>query len=363
MSAAISTSRLPSDPTVTIPEARPAAPAPLGPSCRTLRAGVVGLGHQAREDHLPAIVASEMVDLVAVCDLNTQILDDVRDEYDKPGYTELEEMLATEQLDFIVVAVPHHAGRRVVKAAAQRGVHVLKEKPFATSLEEAHDLTGSCADGGIELMVTLQRRLNPIYATFPHLYDQIGRPFLIDGVYTMSVDPASGWRGQSRLAGGGCIIDMGYHMIDMLLWYFGLPDRVLAQSSAAARPELDYDAEDTACVMFSFDSGLWGRLLLSRCVSPRTETIRVIGARGSVVLERGRIQRLLSNGQVVESLSREGSWPSAATAQVDHFCRVLMGQRPNTSGPESHLAHAAFIHACYASAQAGRFVNPKELIA
>lgn len=65
---------------------------------------------------------------------------------------------------------------------------------------------------------------------------------------------------------------------------------------------------------------------------------------------------------MLESLSREQSWPAAATAQVDHFCRVLHGSRRNVSGPDSHLAHAAFIDAAYASSRAGGFVNPKELI-
>lgn len=202
----------------------------------------------------------------------------------------------------------------------------------------------------------------PIYSTFHQLYDQIGQPFLIDAAYTMSVDPAAGWRGQRCLAGGGCIIDMGYHVIDMLLWYFGLPDRVLAQYSATARPELDYDAEDTAYILFGFDSGLVGTVLLSRWIPPKTEQIRVVGTRGAIVLERGRIQRLRSDGELVESLSREESWPAAATAQVDHFCRVLHGSRCNVSGPGSHLAHAAFIDAAYASSRAGGFVNPKELL-
>jgi predicted dehydrogenase len=65
---------------------------------------------------------------------------------------------------------------------------------------------------------------------------------------------------------GGCIIDMGYHLVDMLLWYFGMPDRVLAQHSASARPEQDYDAEDTATITFGYGSGLFGTALLPRCV-------------------------------------------------------------------------------------------------
>lgn len=344
--------------------ARPASAATAAaPSGRRLRAGIVGLGRQARDDHLPALLASDMVDLVAVCDTDVQRVAEVRGEFEVAGHHDVTAMLASEDLDFVVVAVPHQSGREVITAAAEHRVHVLKEKPFATSLTEARELAVTCARSGVELMVTLQRRFNPIYSTFHQLYDQIGQPFLIDAAYTMSVDPAAGWRGQRCLAGGGCIIDMGYHVIDMLLWYFGLPDRVLAQYSATARPELDYDAEDTAHILFGFDSGLVGTVLLSRCIPPKTERIRVVGTRGAIVLERGRIQRLRSDGELVESLSREQSWPAAATAQVDHFCRVLHGSRCNVSGPDSHLAHAAFIDAAYASSRAGGFVNPKELIA
>jgi predicted dehydrogenase len=50
----------------------------------------------------------------------------------------------------------------------------------------------------------------------------------------------------SRQRAGGCIIGMGYHLIDMIFWYFGQPDRILTDISASARPNRDYDAEDTA---------------------------------------------------------------------------------------------------------------------
>jgi predicted dehydrogenase len=333
------------------------------PPNRRLRAAMVGLGKQGSEDHLPALAASPSVELVAVCDADDKAVARMEAEYRVPGYTDVVELLEAADLDFVVVAVPHHAGRDVVLAAAAHGVHVLKEKPLATSLDEAREIAEACDAAGVELMVTLQRRFNPVYTSFPQLYDQIGEPFVFDASYTMAVDPASGWRGSTELAGGGCIIDMGYHIIDTLLWYFGMPDQVLAQTAAVARPELDYDAEDTAVLHLSYDSGMFGTVLLSRCIAPKTEVIRAVGTRGSVVLERGRIQRLDNDGTAVESLARENAWPSAAAAQLDHFRRVLTGQRPNVSGAAAHLAHAAVVTAAYASAASGQMVNPKELIA
>jgi predicted dehydrogenase len=328
-----------------------------------LRAGVIGLGKQALEDHLPGLLAADDAELVAVCDENAGVVREQEFALGVSGYSDVEAMLTNEQLDFVVVCVPHSAGRKVIEAAAARGVHVLKEKPFATSLAEAQELAALCEQSDVELMVTLQRRFNPIYTSFTQLADQIGTPFVIDAAYTMHIDdPSDGWRGQNAIAGGGCIIDMGYHVIDLLLWYFGLPDRILADISVSARPDRDYDAEDTALIHFSYDTGLYGSLLLSRFIGPKSEKIRLVGSRGIVWLERGRIQRMTNDGEMIESLAREQAWPSAATSQINHFCHVIRGDRLNLSSPRDNIAHLAFIAACYESARAGRHVNPKELM-
>ncbi|MFD4272981.1 Gfo/Idh/MocA family oxidoreductase [Streptomyces cyaneofuscatus] len=326
------------------------------------RAAIIGLGRQAAEDHLPGLFGSSRAELVAVCDNNPDILHERADTLGVPGFTRTSDLLAETAPDFVIVAVPHHVGRAVIEECAAAGVHVLKEKPFATSVEEARELTGICQDGRVELMVTLQRRFNPIYTSVAGMLDQIGTAFLVGGHYSFHTpDPGAGWRGDLGQAGGGCILDMGYHLIDLLLWYFGLPSRVIAEFSATALPEGRYDAEDTAVVQLGYDSGLYGSLVLSRWMAPKTESLRVVGTGGSVVLTKGSVQRLALDGTVVEELTRPCA-PSVATAQIDYFCRVLDGERPNVSGPEQHLAHAAFIASCYESKAAGRYIDPKEML-
>ena len=201
-------------------------PAAQGRQTR-LRAAVVGVGRQALEDHIPGLLACDGAELVAICDENPEVVREQQYRLRVPGYTDFQEMFKAEQPDFVVVCVPHHAGREVIEAAAAQHIHVLKEKPFAASMEEARELAETCGKAGIELMVTLQRRFNPVYASFLQLADQIGTPFMADAQYTLHVpDPSEGWRGTAAKAGGGCVIDMGYHLIDMILWYFGQPDRV-----------------------------------------------------------------------------------------------------------------------------------------
>ncbi|MEV4976868.1 Gfo/Idh/MocA family protein [Streptomyces scopuliridis] len=327
------------------------------------KAAVIGLGHQALEDHLPGLADSQFAQLAAVCDTDPSKVAAQAQQHSVPGFTDIRSLLEDVHPDFAIVAVPHHAGREVIETCAAVGVHVMKEKPFATSPSEAAELVALCDESGIELMVTVQRRFHPVYTAAVQLLEQIGQPYLVEGRYTFHCpDPAAGWRGRASLAGGGALMDMGYHLIDLLIWYLGLPDRILTDTSTAAHPDAHYDAEDTALVHLAYDSGLYGSLLISRSAGPKTEQLTVTGPRGAVVIERGRVRRLAPDGQLIESLTREPAWPCAATAQIDCFCRVLDGERTNPCGPSTHVAHAAFVAVAYTSQTARTPADPKEYL-
>jgi predicted dehydrogenase len=164
-----------------------------------------------------------------------------------------------------MVATPHDVHRQIIEAAAIRGVHVLKEKPFATSLEEAVRIAEIAKASGIIIMNSMQRRLHLVYQSFWTLGQYLGEPFFVDARYHFFIaQSGAGWRGDASRAGGGCVLDMGYHLIDIIVWYFGLPDRICCNLSTNAEPDRIYDAEDTATIQFSYHSGLHGLLTLSR---------------------------------------------------------------------------------------------------
>jgi predicted dehydrogenase len=134
-------------------------------------------------------------ELAASCDEDPEIAREQRYQLRVPGYTGFRETLATDNPDLVVVTVPHHARRQVIEEAAGHRVHVLNGKPFATNADEARELAGTCEQAGIQLMVTPQRRSNPIYTSFVQLADRIGTPFVVDAQYTLRVpDPSEGWR-------------------------------------------------------------------------------------------------------------------------------------------------------------------------
>ena len=332
---------------------------------RKLKAGIVGLGHQSVEDHIPALKQCGDVEFVSVAEVDLEKLKKFKEE--NPSihtYSSYEQMFEKEKLDFVILVLPHHIHYEATKSAMLHKINVLKEKPFTTNLKQAKELGKLAEKNNVKLSITLQRRFNPIYATFNQFFDKIGDPFFFESKYTFHTDePHTGWRGQRKLAGGGCLIDMGYHLIDLLIWYFDLPDGVIAESSCKAKEDIIYDAEDTISLIFDYHKKkFFGSVLISRSIAPKQEYLNVFGTRGSIHLERGKIERMLPNGTVQESLRREQGWPSAAFDQINYFIKVLKGQKPNINGPEAHFKHIAIIEAAYLSQQKGHYVDPHKIL-
>lgn len=308
------------------------------------RVGIVGLGARA-EKVLPEALRDVDLALRAVCDVDPgryNSWDGV------PAFSDYEEMLEKVDLDFIIVMTPHDSHLPVVRAAARHGVHVLKEKPFARSLDEALELRAICDGAGIHLMTVLPRRFNRNYVLFHEWRDRVGQPFFVDLRYTKFVEhPGTGWRGKRSLAGGGCLVDMGYHMVDLLLWNLAVPDTIHASMSAAAAPNVDYDAEDTALVAFTHPGGLHGSLTVSRFM-PDDERVRLVGSEGILEATPEGVRFLGSDGELVESRALCGE-RSPTAQQLDYFSGVIRGEQPNFASPTEHLVHARFVEACYAS--------------
>ena len=148
-----------------------------------------------------------------------------------------------------------------------------------------------------------------------------------------------------------------------MIWYFGLPDKIIAEASCNAKENIVYDAEDTAQVMFEYtEKRILGSMLISRVIPPKQEYLNVYGTRGSIHLERGRIERFSSDGVLQESLSRENSWPSASQDQLEYFIKVLRGEKENIGNAEYHFNHLAFVESAYKSLISKSFISPKSLL-
>lgn len=334
-----------------------------------LKTAIIGLGKQMVEDHLPAAIESDNFEVTAVCDVSSEKVASVSEKYRIEGFTSVDEMLAKMRFDVAIVAVPHHQYFPIISKLAKSKIHVIKEKPFAVNREEALKFHQLMSQNHLFLGVTLQRRFNPIFQAFHQLKKRIGKIYSIEGNYVMNIAKLDeGWRSSKELAGGGVLIDMGYHFVDLLVWYMGLPTSVTARLSRGNRPGQSYDVEDTVNLLFDYsldtpEEKVIGNFIISRVYPRKDERLTVLGTKGIINIQRGKIQRLDSNGEEIEMLERKGGWPSAAIDQLDYFANMIQDQQHvGVYDYCEHFKHIAIIEAAYDSDKKGTSCDPRNYL-
>lgn len=323
-----------------------------------LRIIVIGLGKQSIEDHLPAIEESRMYELVGVVDTDLSRAEEIGSQYKVIFASSTEEILdlLPSPPDVTLIAVPHCDYLPIIRQLSKQTIHIIKEKPFATSIEEALEMKNIMDTTGISIQVTLQRRFNPIFVSFNQLIKRVGKIYSIEGRYTMNIPRLDeGWRSSRALSRGGALMDMGYHYVDLIVWYFGLPSHVTCRLSGHNRDNQNYDVEDTALLNFTYnenggdDDRILGNLIISRVYPHKEESLTVYGSKGSVKLQRGRVCRLDISGNEIEVLERSGAWPSALIDQLETFAERIIDGKAYRYQSMEYLKHIALIEAAYES--------------
>jgi predicted dehydrogenase len=325
------------------------------------RIALIGLGKQNTKDHLIAIQASKDVNLVAICDASKALREAWSKKLAVPAFKTVDALLAKIEIDAAVVAVPHFAYLAIIKSLAEHKVDILKEKPLAMSFEEAVAIAKIVEEKGINLTVAVQRKHNKIFKTYMDYASRIGDVFSIHGHYTLNIPQLDGdWRRSKELAGGGAVLDMGYHLLDLVVWYFGIPERVSAELGYNNRAQQDYDVEDTAKIQFSYkvrNRRILGSILLSRIYPEKAESITMYGTKGTVVISKDKIELCNLDKELMESMYLKSNGDDIQT-QFNAFMNSLDGK--GSGNYQEHLQNMVLIDAIYRSDMEGKTVKPHE---
>lgn len=328
---------------------------------------IVGLGKQACEDHLPSIENNKNYTLVGVVDKNINTVKSVSTKYSVSGFIDINEAIKKCNPDAALLALPHNEYFNVLKILCMNGIHILKEKPFAINLDEARKIDKMAIKNNILINVTLQRRFNPIFQNAKNLLDKIGKIFLIQGKYVLNIDRLDeGWRSSKEKSGGGALLDMGYHYIDLLLWYLGMPSSIFVQLSTGNRINQNYDVEDTAIFNFSYSGKKYnqksvGNILISRVGDKKEEYLEFFGTEGKVVIKKNEVRLFNEIGELIELDEFKGTKKNIMTDMFNHFAHSVVKYEKNNNDVNSHMEHAILIEAGYKSDAACRSVNPSEM--
>ncbi|MAX01238.1 MAG: oxidoreductase [Sphingomonas sp.] len=264
-------------------------PAPGG---RTgLRLGFLGTGWIGR-NRMAAICATGLVDTVFVSDpdpvCREEALALARDSHAVAG---LNAML-NEGVDGVVIATPSALHAEQAIHALQSGTAVFCQKPLGRTAAEAAAVVAAARDADRLLAVDFSyRRTRAMEAIADRVQSgALGRIYAVECVFHNAYGPDKPWFYDPHLSGGGCIMDLGVHLVDLLLWALGFPevDTVHVRRFANGEPLHDSDvAEDHALAMLSLAGGIEARLACSWNLSAGQDAViemRFHGTKGSAAM-------------------------------------------------------------------------------
>ncbi|CBF74677.1 hypothetical protein AN4114.2 [Aspergillus nidulans FGSC A4] len=270
---------------------------------RAYSIALVGTGYRGYRSHFLSLLGSPTLSITAVCDTNGTALESFSVEHpDIPTYNSLSSLLHHHRPDFAIVSVPHCAHLECISALAAKGVHVLKEKPIAESVDEYEWMTGLPVKVGI----TFQKRFEPHFLQFRSLLPLVGDVAAVDASLALNItNLEETWRAS---AGVGVTEDLGCHMLDLLVWLLGLPASVMAQQVSSVRPSQRYGGDDVCDIMMNWGTrNCIGHVRLSRVAHKPVSSIVVTGTNGTLII----------NGQAVTHYDTQGCETISSTHQPD----------------------------------------------
>jgi predicted dehydrogenase len=228
-----------------------------------LQVGVIGAGMWGARAHLPALVASPGVEVVALADADTDRVEEVAEQFGiRHTFADAAALLAqVDNLDAVVIATPTDTHRDLVLAACARGVHVLCEKPLAYDVAQAREMVAALNDKGLVGRLGFLFRLSPVVERMKRLVDEgfIGDVQLLESltINAQFIDPARPlhWKMERSRANGGVFVEYGAHSIDLALWLAGPIKRVVAHGVTLV-PERPTAGDERAVVTVD-DASSW----------------------------------------------------------------------------------------------------------
>ena len=337
----------------------------------SLRVGVVGVGGIARDQHLPAWARLPQAELVAIADISAEALDEAGKHFAIPHrYRDWQELVDRDDIDVVDVCTPNRSHAPVALAALLSGKHVLCEKPLGTSSAEVLALQDAARSSGRVLMTAQSTRYKAVSRQLKALVDEgrLGDVYYARAQYLRRrwVPPRATFI-ESRLSGGGPVMDIGVHVLDLAYWFMGCPEPVsvsaLVDSKLAHREDLGggwgewnrdrFDVEDFAAGFIRFANGAALTLETSWLgFQPERELIRLqcFGTQGGLVWPDGTL--IGETTKVPWSLRvDEPSRDDAYFDEIRDFARAVQEGLPSPVPVEETLPVIRILEAMYESAR------------
>lgn len=338
--------------------------------------GVIGSGGIARRRTIPeGIIPSHNAELVSVFDIDQDINRTVAGEFNALQALSIEELLNSD-IDAVYIASPANMHLEQVIACARAKKNILCEKPLGMTVAESEEMISICNSEGVLLGIGLMmRHLAQHQAALKLIQDgKLGKPVYGRAQLSCWYPPIQGaWRQNPSTGGGGSLMDMGSHCIDLLEMFFGPIKTVSCFINNSIH---SYKSEDSAVVSLAFVNGAMATVDTFFCIPDNSSknVLELYGSKGSI-LAKGTIGQG-SSGEMVAYLEMDNSSYNAQQirntgegviinpepvntyrAEIEDFSLAITQHRTPLNNNSLGLRSQIILAACYESARTGKMVS------
>ena len=347
---------------------------------RGLGVAVVGAGSIAGT-HLDAYAAQPDADLVAVVDRHRDRAERLAAAYGIGGvHTDLDAALADDRVQAVSICTANESHADLAVAALDAGRHVLVEKPLSTSVEGARRVAAAATRNARVVQVGFVRRFSGNVTTLKRFIDagDLGEVYYARASNLRRAGHPGGWYGAQERSGGGPLIDIGSHVLDLAWYLMGRPEPVTVSANRYARlgeragvgparyratePGPAGSVEDLANAVLRFANG--ASLLLDASYSLHALqdrlSVRLHGDLGGAEVEPELVLATERHGTLVNLVPqiehRSFDLVQGFRGEIDNFVQACLGREAVLAPVQDGLAVTRMVAAAYASADAGREV-------
>jgi predicted dehydrogenase len=340
--------------------------------------GVIGSGGIAKRRTIPeGILHAAHAKLVSVYDINGEVNKAVAKDFKATAVNSIQELIASD-IDAVYVASPASMHLEHVIACAKGRKHVLCEKPLGMTVDEAEKMIQVCKDAGILLGIGLMMRFVKQHQSAMKIIKdgQLGKPVYARAQLSCWYPPIQGaWRQDPKTGGGGSLMDMGSHCIDLLEMFFG---NVKSVNCFINNNVHNYKSEDSAIVSLLFENGAMGTVDTYFCIPDNSSKniLELYGSGGSI-LAKGTIGQGPA-GEMTAFLEGDGAGYNAQQArnagegqvieptpvntylaEIEDFSCAILEKRDPVNNYLLGLRSQKVLAACYQSAKTGKVIDIK----
>lgn len=338
--------------------------------------GVIGSGGIARRRTIPeGITKAQNTDLSVVFDINQKANAEVAKEFDAEQAASISALLDSD-CQAVYIATPAHVHAEQVRACAEAGKHILCEKPLGMTVAEAEEMIELCRQKGVKLGCAFMMRFVAQHRKALEIIREgkLGRPVYARAQLSCWYPPIeSAWRQDPATGGGGALIDMGGHCIDLLEMFFG---RVIKVSCFINNTIHNYTSEDSATAMLFFENGALGNVDTLFCIPDNSSknVLELYGSKGSILAKgtigqgpAGQMTAFLEQGDEEYNAQQARTQAQGITidpelintyqAEIEEFSQAIIENREPAISGELGLRSQKILTACYESARLGKVVE------